>query len=696
MENDEGIKCLLDLIEWCKKNFNPENGGNLGKTITFLQSLQQEIQEIECLLPPQGAAPTSFNTHGTDLQRGQEIESSALQGDAFGSNPHVNEQEIESAAHQGGAAPTSFNVHGTNLQRGQEITQIRKQNTNFGSTLNQGINMEMNKKRKLRSDVWNHFIRYRHEDKEMKAQCQHCKKYFNGSSKSGTTHLRNHLKSCLKNQNIVADKMKELSVVDQELNHCNLARKVIKYGWDNIKDDIIEVYEEEKDKLHRYLAKLPGRFNVIIGKDTGYGVQFVKIWFIDDKWKLKTRLIHWKNYDSDGEPLNEDSLKRLIQDWNMDKRILSMIDHRVDPSKDLVPQLTNWLNERVSLPVIGNYKTCHKSLGGFEFSVKFVAMGSDIMSEVRELKDYYMTSSNKYKFDLAVKQVESMGKKVTSKYNDVSCLYNFKLLDWAMGYKEVFCELKRIDPDFTSSNFDWDDAASLHSYWVVFEDIKNDIWKLEIDIWEPEDDSELANDSKLANECFPMVYHFFLRMLRFKNTENQYFRLAALRCREVFDEHCNNIVTVIPVILDPRFKLDIVERFYNEVYDNEGDLHFKKIMDDVKNIYNKYATDVNNSSMVIANPNEAASSKSEFERYLTADKVPPLEGFDILEWWRKNSPTYPALAMMARDFLSIPIVDSPYVYFADDVTDIYYMDFDVGLKDVSACTKVWLNDHDCM
>ncbi|MFV1321286.1 hypothetical protein QMK96_29685, partial [Klebsiella pneumoniae] len=71
----EGIKCLHDLVQWCKNNLSPENVRILNETMTYLQSLQPQIQEIE------SAAPASFYVHGTDLQRGQVIESLARQGD---------------------------------------------------------------------------------------------------------------------------------------------------------------------------------------------------------------------------------------------------------------------------------------------------------------------------------------------------------------------------------------------------------------------------------------------------------------------------------------------------------------------------------------------------------------------------------------------------------------------------------------
>ncbi|KAL5751739.1 hypothetical protein ACOSQ2_022246 [Xanthoceras sorbifolium] len=50
--------------------------------------------------------------------------------------------------------------------------------------------------RKLRSDVWRHFEKYKDKDGRDWAKWKLCKKDFDGSSRSRTTHLRNHFKSC--------------------------------------------------------------------------------------------------------------------------------------------------------------------------------------------------------------------------------------------------------------------------------------------------------------------------------------------------------------------------------------------------------------------------------------------------------------------------------------------------------------------
>ncbi|XP_078434697.1 zinc finger BED domain-containing protein RICESLEEPER 2-like [Wolffia australiana] len=52
------------------------------------------------------------------------------------------------------------------------------------------------RQRKLRSVVWNDFTKELKEDGGDIATCNHCSRKFTGASRSGTTHLRNHLRFC--------------------------------------------------------------------------------------------------------------------------------------------------------------------------------------------------------------------------------------------------------------------------------------------------------------------------------------------------------------------------------------------------------------------------------------------------------------------------------------------------------------------
>ena len=60
-------------------------------------------------------------------------------------------------------------------------------------------NVTVGSKRKLKSDVWLEFEQVTVGGK-LKAKCNWCKKHFVGDSKSGTTHLCSHLKTCQSKQ----------------------------------------------------------------------------------------------------------------------------------------------------------------------------------------------------------------------------------------------------------------------------------------------------------------------------------------------------------------------------------------------------------------------------------------------------------------------------------------------------------------
>ena len=47
--------------------------------------------------------------------------------------------------------------------------------------------------------------------------------------------------------------------------------------------------------------------------------------------------------------------------------------------------------------------------------------------------------------------------------------------------------------------------------------------------------------------------------------------------------------------------------------------------------------------------------KSELDKYLLEDQEPESGDFDILSWWKVNSPRFPVLSQLARDVLAIPM-----------------------------------------
>ncbi|KAJ0035390.1 hypothetical protein Pint_25829 [Pistacia integerrima] len=556
-----------------------------------------------------------------------------------------------------------------------EITQIREQNKEIEMVMNTNVENSSCSKRKRRSKVWEDFTYSVGKDGKEWAQCNHCEKEFVGSSKSGTTHLKNHLKSCpvLRNPGGVADKAKEKTVIDPESNGSDLVRKIIKYGIKGIKDDIVDVYQQEKDKIHEYLDKLTCRFNVTIDplptRELGMDSWSMKIWVIDDSWEFKNRIICL------GESIYDikKRVKSFSEDWKRDKEICSMIkfgSFYVSGCEE-VKDICNWFT--------GTSQSVLTLLMKIDLVISFDGLAkisrNDILTNMRKLRDYIITNA---------KELQSgIEKASTSESLSSSWVEDKDVVEWVMGCKEEIYELEDTDPNFNSINFieDWDEADLLYDSWKVFDDWREDVGKL----------LETENN-KTANVNFPVFCQIFSKLIQLEKSDNHYSRLTASRIREYFDEYWNNseLILVIPVILDPRFKIDfIVENLYKEMYGNDATTHLKGMIDDVTNIFNQYVKGTNNFM-------SSSSQESELNCYLNDPKCSSDERFNILQWWRLNSLIYPTLARMARDFLSIRIsIASNNDSLVKEIKDVYDClgnldDDDFKLK--FACTKFWLNN----
>ncbi|XVF68760.1 hypothetical protein PTKIN_Ptkin11bG0027100 [Pterospermum kingtungense] len=180
-------------------------------------------------------------------------------------------------------------------------------------------------KRRKSSSVWHEFTEKQDGVGNIRAVCAHCGKDFDGSSKKGTTHLRNHLERCKlraakvieqptfpvgrrdsKNESAhegpssfdppkigdstTRDTNERNSMFDQERSRLDFARMIIKHqypldmaeqeyfrtflknlqsGFEFQSREIIlsyidRIYVEEKEKLHRYFNQLACNFSLTI------------------------------------------------------------------------------------------------------------------------------------------------------------------------------------------------------------------------------------------------------------------------------------------------------------------------------------------------------------------------------------------------------------------------------------------------
>lgn len=147
-----------------------------------------------------------------------------------------------------------------------------------------------------------------------------------------------------------------------------------------------------------------------------------------------------------------------------------------------------------------------------------------------------------------------------------------------------------------------------------------------------------------------------------------------------------NKMIFIACVLDPRYKFTTVSFVLKKMFGDEGTIIEKEVHTYMSSLFNEYvsksvskdtcgkvSTSLPSSSfstMETSTPDlgelldeirkhKAASggvdSKIELEKYLAEDPENERPDFDILAWWKVNSPRFPILAKMSRDVLAIPI-----------------------------------------
>ncbi|XP_031277062.1 zinc finger BED domain-containing protein RICESLEEPER 1-like [Pistacia vera] len=233
-------------------------------------------------------------------------------------------------------------------------------------------------------------------------------------------------------------------MVDQELGHLDETRMIIKYWVPSVasrKDDILKVYEDEKEKLLRYFNKLPCRFSVTMewcGENSD-NFWFIAFCFIDDSWELKKKIINLPKYRFDENFYK--ILKRSLQDWNIDKKICCMIDNTIpfySGTSEEFSQINNWLSEQGSLPCIGSIFPFSRLLRKLQYNLiwKSTEWKIDIFFKMEKVLKYLKkTSSNEKKFQSAVDKAKSIGKKVASQ---VVLDPRFKMDIVERWYKEIY------------------------------------------------------------------------------------------------------------------------------------------------------------------------------------------------------------------------------------------------------------------
>ncbi|GAU27647.1 hypothetical protein TSUD_125930 [Trifolium subterraneum] len=156
----------------------------------------------------------------------------------------------------------------------------------------------------------------------------------------------------------------------------------------------------------------------------------------------------------------------------------------------------------------------------------------------------------------------------------------------------------------------------------------------------------------------------------------------ALKMKMKYDKYWGNpdrlnVLLLIAMVLDPRWKMKLVEWLTTRIYGSAQAESLKTKIDSyLKSIYDEYSGRVvshlgssSNLACVFngfGDPHEIAefykseqcsTSETEIAKYNRLEVEEQCPDFDLLEWWKVNFSQFPILASIARDILAIPITN---------------------------------------
>ncbi|CAI0557865.1 unnamed protein product [Linum tenue] len=187
----------------------------------------------------------------------------------------------------------------------------------------------------LKSDVWKHFTKIK-KGELIKAKCNYCKKLLAGESNNGTSHLRNHLRTCMQKRiqdgkqkvlgtNFVSKGKREMVATqfNQAVSKQDLAVAIIMHEYslsivdhlyfrkflsglqplfsvptrNTIKTEILKIFESERSRLMKMVGSNKGRVAITTDMWTASnqkkGYMAITAHYVDNSWILRNHILRF-------------------------------------------------------------------------------------------------------------------------------------------------------------------------------------------------------------------------------------------------------------------------------------------------------------------------------------------------------------------------------------------------------------------
>ncbi|XWS16487.1 hypothetical protein CRYUN_Cryun34aG0092300 [Craigia yunnanensis] len=493
--------------------------------------------------------------------------------------------------------------------------------------------VQPNKRRRKKSIVWDHFTVETVGDGCIRACCNQCKKsfaYITGSKLAGTSHLKRHIAlgicpvSRQRNQQTpdsktgnATDKPRKryqttpgFANIPFNQERCNreIAKMIIMHeyplhivvhsgfidfvktlqpqfnmvSFNTIQGDCVAMYLKEKQSLLNYISEIPGRVSLTLDlwiSNQTVAYVFLTGQFIDTEWNLHRCLLNVvmvPSPDSDGAL--QQAVASCLSDWHLENRLFTLTldqssNENINGSLRALFSVRNPYMLHGQL-LVGN---CFARVISRLAQEALWAVGETV-KKIRESIKFVKTSDTHeetffhLKEQLKVPSMKDIFIDDQTKWNTT-----YDMLVAACELKQVFLCLETSIPDYNiaPSMDDWKQVEILCTYLKLFFDavsiltapayptasaFYHDVSKVQLELTH----AAMSNDPFISNLTKPL--------------------------KEKFDRYWSDcfLVLVIAVVMDPRFKMKLVEFSFCRIHGEEAGTWIKIVDDGIHELYLEY------------------------------------------------------------------------------------------------------------
>ncbi|KAM6571670.1 hypothetical protein CsatA_015750 [Cannabis sativa] len=451
--------------------------------------------------------------------------------------------------------------------------------------------------------------------------------------------------------------------------------------------------------------------------------------WVDDNWEMQKRIINFIQVPSHKGDLVGKELINCLNEWGISKVFAVTVDNASSNDVALRKLKGNLLEKDNTVPLNGEmfHMRCSAHILNLIVSDGLKEL-NEAISSIRNAVRYVRSSPARLKrfkescMDANIESKALLCLDVVTRWNSTYMMLEaaikfkkaFDNLEGDANYTRYFDEERMVGPP---SNLDWEKAGVFVSFLKRFYDLTN----------------RFSGSLYVTPNLFlPDILKVHADLTTMASSPDTLLGTMAISMKRKYDKYWGrieklNMLTFIVNILDPRYKLEVVNRGFRFVYNrSEAEKMIKLVTDTLTQLYVFYkqqqTTQPSEAQQSQAQPSQSQSQVSQsqpsesvisattesfllgqlqlsddieeddLEYYLNdrREKLDPT--FDILQWWKQNGFKYPVVARMAKEVLAVQMstVASESAFSTGGrILDAFRSSLSPRMVEALICSKNW-------